>query len=67
MRILIAFVLIQLALNSNAQDFPDYRSKRDNLAKIPQKDVKADLATFTLAGIDESIGKLPLRSIPASK
>ena len=31
-----------------------------------QKDVRSDAATFTMSGIDESVGKAPLLSIPVT-
>lgn len=51
-----------------AQDpeFPDYRSKRENFLKLPEKDIRADLAAFTLAGIEESMGKTVPPTIPVS-
>jgi len=45
-------------------DFPDYRNKRESFSKLTDKALRSDLATFTLAGIDESIGKLPLKTVP---
>jgi len=45
-------------------DFPDFRNKKDNFSKISDKDVRADVASFALAAVDESIGKAPLQSIP---
>lgn len=53
-------------LMSMAQDldYPDYRSKKDNFSKILDKAVRADMASFALAGVDESIGKAQLSSIP---
>jgi hypothetical protein len=48
-------------------DFRDYRSKKESFTKIPEKDVRADIASFALGGIDESIGKLPLTKIGVSK
>jgi len=47
-------------------DMPDYRSKKDSYIKMAEKDIKGDLATFTMAGIDESVGKTPLVRIPAT-
>ncbi len=44
-------------------DMPDTRSKRDNYSKVGQKELKADLATFTIAGIDESVGKITLDKV----
>ncbi len=45
---------------------PDYRSKRDMLSKIPEKDVQADVSTFAMAGLDLGITRLPLRSMSIS-
>jgi hypothetical protein len=45
-------------------DFPDYRTKKDNFSKIQDKSIRADMASFALAGVDESIGKAQLNSIP---
>jgi hypothetical protein len=45
-------------------DFPDFRNKRDNFSKVSDKDVRADVASFALAAVDESIGKAPLPSVP---
>ncbi len=46
-------------------DLPDYRKKNDNFLKVKEKDIRADLATFTIAGVVERIGKKPLKDIPA--
>jgi len=66
MRASIFFTLLLTGFSCRAQDldYPDYRNKRDNFSKVSQKDIRADLASFTLAGIDESISKLPLPKIP---
>jgi hypothetical protein len=45
-------------------DTPDGRSKKDNFSKMREKDLRSDIAAFAMAGIDESVGKLPLKSIP---
>ncbi len=45
-------------------DIPDYRSKRDNFLKVTDKEIRKDLASFTIGGIDESFAKLPLKSVP---
>src|SRR5688572_18722917 len=41
----------------------DTRSKKESFAKVPQKEIRADLATFTMGGVDESVGKEPLKKI----
>jgi hypothetical protein len=48
-------------------DIPDYRSKRDNLSKMIEKDIRADLAQFTFAGISESLEKHKLEQVPATE
>ena len=45
-------------------DIPDYRSKKDNFLKMQEKDVRADLSQFTFAGINESLIKHALHSLP---
>jgi hypothetical protein len=47
--------------------YPDYRSKRESFSKVADKTLRADIATFAIGGLDESMGKLPLRkTIPTS-
>jgi len=66
MRRLFLLFLVLSGLTGMAQDldFPDFRNKRDNFAKISDKAIRADAASFALAGVDESIGKAPLPSLP---
>ena len=65
MRILLPILLL-CSTFALAQDdeFRDFRNKKDNFNKISQKDVRADVSSFTMAGIDESISKLPLKNVP---
>jgi len=61
------FFLVTLCISHSLfsqDDIPDYRPKRDRFVSLQDKDIRADLATFTMAGIDESISKLPLNKIP---
>ncbi len=66
--ILIGVLCISSAAFAQVDDdMPDTRNKRDAYAKMGQKELKADLAVFTIAGIDESVGKLALDKVsPAS-
>jgi hypothetical protein len=69
MRILLALILVGNSLSTLAQEdlgFRDFRNKKDNFVKIPtsQKDIRSDLSSFLMAGIDESIAKLPLKTVP---
>jgi len=45
-------------------DYPDFRSKKDNFSKINDQTIRGDVASFALAGIDESIGKAQLQTVP---
>ena len=69
MRILlcVAVACSTLQLAAQEMDFRDYRNKKESFTKIPEKDVRADVASFAVGGIDESIGKLPLTKIGVSK
>lgn len=69
MRIILCALLACYSIKSMAQelDFRDYRTKKESFTKIPEKDVRADIASFAVGGIDESIGKLPLTKIGVSK
>ena len=66
MRIIASFVLILTTLGSFAQDldFPDFRQKKDNFNKIREPDIRNDVASFSLAALDESIGKPQLTAVP---
>ena len=58
---------ILMSLLCDAQknyDYTDTRKKNESFAKIAQKDIRADIASFALAGVSESIGKSDLKKIP---
>lgn len=65
MRIFLPILLLCSTLCLAQDDeFRDFRNKKDNFIKVSQKDIRAELASFLMAGIDESITKLPLKSVP---
>ena len=68
MRILsIVLLLFLFVSNGFGQlDYPDYRQKKENFSKIPDKKIRDELASFTMAGVDESIGKPALSKVPVS-
>lgn len=67
MRIIFLLIVLSFQLRSFAQDdMPDYRSKRENFSKVTEKDIRSDAATFTMSGIDESVGKSTLQNIPVT-
>lgn len=47
-------------------DYPDYRSKKDVFSRIQEKEIRSDVAAFSMGGLDESIGKIPLKTIPVT-
>lgn len=59
-------LLVNVSFWCLAQDdaYPDYRSKREIFSRIVEKDVRNDIASYSMGGIDESIGKLPLKTLP---
>ena len=44
-------------------DLPDARRKTESFERFHTRDLRADLATFTLSGISESVGAQPLQKI----
>ncbi len=63
------YILVYLSLLSSlamAQDYPDYRSKKELFIRIQEKDIRSDIASFSMGGIEESVGKDPLKTIPIS-
>ncbi len=48
-------------------DYTDTRKKNESFNKLQQKEVRTEVASFALAGIDESLGKAELQKIPYSE
>jgi hypothetical protein len=65
MRTFLLTIGLLISFFSFAQDpeFPDLRSKKDMFMKIPDKAIRSDISSFAMAGLDESAGKQPLRSL----
>ena len=57
---------VSLSFVSKAQDFSDTRRKTESFAKLQPKELRADVATFALAGISESVNTTPLPKIDYS-
>jgi len=65
----LLFSLCSLCCFAQDDEFPDSRlnNKKESFTRIPEKDIRSDLSTFTITGIEERMsGKLPLNSIPAT-
>lgn len=70
MKTFFVAIAILYAFSSSAQRFYDYqdtRRKNESFIKLPKNEIRADLATFTLSGIDEAVGKDELKKIPFAK
>jgi len=65
MRLVLSVLMLFTVVVCKAQDddMPDLRSKRDNLTKIQEKDIQADVAVFSMAGLEITMDKPPLRSM----
>lgn len=69
MRIVLLPLIIlffQSELFCQNDDYPDYRSKRESFVRILEKDIRSDIASFAIGGLDESVGLNPLHTIPVS-
>jgi hypothetical protein len=66
MRIVFFFSLFVNCMICFAQEeeYTDYRRKSESFARIYDKDIRSDLASFSIGGIEESLGKSPLKKMP---
>ncbi|MBS1597693.1 MAG: hypothetical protein JST75_05680 [Bacteroidetes bacterium] len=66
MRALLLFFFCTSIIFCRAQDadHQDYRRKTENWSRIYDKDIRGDLASFTIGGIEESLNKTPLKKMP---
>jgi hypothetical protein len=68
MKILKAYLFLSIIFFSSIcqaqnDDMPDTRRKTESFARFHYGTLRADLATFSLAGLTESVGALPLQKI----
>ena len=65
MRTLLFFLLLSVTAVAHAQDepYPDSRKKTENFVKVRDKDMRGQISTFAIAGIDERLGKDPLKTV----
>lgn len=61
---LIIAILYGVSCFAQGDDYQDTRRKNESFLRLQPKDVRADVATFALSGISESVGALPLQKIP---
>ena len=66
MRLPFMLALLCVYLNCFAQEteFSDFRRKSEGFSHITDKSLRSDLSSFTLGGLDESIGKGQLKKLP---
>lgn len=64
-RLIVAGMLCSMAAMAQLnEDITDTRNKREGYAKLPKAGIRQELAGFTMSGIEESVGKLPLDKMP---
>jgi hypothetical protein len=61
--LLIPVWLFSLEGSAQDDDMPDVRRKTESFERFHIAGIRADVATFALAGISESVGALPLQKI----
>jgi hypothetical protein len=61
---LLLFVIFGYGVFAQSDEYPDYRSKKEIFTRITEKDIRSDIASYSMGGIDESIGKEPLKTLP---
>ncbi len=64
--VFIIALLAMFAANAQDREFPDYRSKKDIFTRVTEKEIRNEVATFSMGGIEEIIGKLPLKTLPVT-
>ena len=57
-------ILFSLFCKAQSDDMPDSRRKTESFERFRIPNIRADIATFALSGIGESVGALPLKKIP---
>lgn len=60
-------LLVTVSCFAQDNDIPTYHTKRESFSKIVEPEIRKDLASFTLGGLDEGVGKQPLAFIPATE
>ena len=68
MRSLLSIAFLACSLSGVAQntEYTDARTTRESFSHISDKEIRADLSAFTIAGIAESINKPVLKRLPAT-
>ena len=64
--LMLTLLISATSFSQEEREFPDYRQKKENFSRVQEKDVRGDLACFTFGGMDESIGKGKLHSLPVT-
>lgn len=61
---LLLFIYVCNFCFGQNDEYPDYRSKKEIFNRITEKDIRSDIASFSMGGLDESLGKQPLKTVP---
>ncbi len=62
--LLLSLLIFSNFLGAQEMLYPDMRNKREGFLRVQEKDIRKDLATFTIIGIVERMNTEPLQEIP---
>lgn len=57
-------LFVSFTIKAQDLDYSDFRKKGEGFSRMMEKDLKPEIATFAMAGIEESINKKPLPKLP---
>lgn len=62
----LLFMCCSMSIMAQDDDntYPDYRKKTEGYTRMAEKDLKAEVASFALAAIEDRLNKTPLPAIP---
>jgi hypothetical protein len=60
----VFFTLNVIVCVAQDDEIPDNRNKKESWSKMQEKDIRKDLASFVLAGMDERMNSTPVKAIP---
>jgi hypothetical protein len=60
----VFFTLNVIVCVAQDDDLPDNRNKKESFTKMQEKDIRKDLSSFVLAGMDERMNSIPLKAVP---
>lgn len=62
-KLLLGILFLQLSLSAQNDLYPDNRPKKDGFLRVSDKQMRSELATFTISGIVERMNTKPIKEI----